>query len=604
MAPLSASPEAAAGPLDPAVSLRRAADALAVIDLLSVDPFGLGGVVLRARAGPVRDAWLKRLRAALAGLKERRLPAGAPMGRLVGGLDLSATLAAGRPVLEHGLLAQADGGVVTVAMAERLDTGAAMLICAALDSGCVRVARDGLSATDPARFAVIALDEGEDADEHVDAALADRLAFQVELDGLRVADFEDLDGGNDVRSANADSAAVRVDDAALEALCGATLALGIASSRAGTLAMKAARAAAALAGRAGVVEDDLVLAARLVLAPRATQVPTPPEAAEPEPPPPEQEDPSAPEDPPPDAMQTGPLEDRVLEAVAAALPPGLLAQHETRDAPSTPSRALGRAGARRRSLQRGRRIGVRPGDPRHGARLDLVETLRAAAPWQRLRATAGQAGGRIAVRTGDFRVARFEARRETTTFFVVDASGSAALHRLAEAKGAVELLLAESYARRDRVALIVFRGRAAEVVLPPTRALVRARRTLAGLPGGGGTPLAAGIELATREAITASRSGATPVVVFLTDGQANIARDGAPGRPQAEADALAAARVLRATGVNALMIDISPRGHAQSLAVASAMGARHVALPYADARHLSSTVQAALGNGPAPTVGM
>jgi magnesium chelatase subunit D len=95
-------------------------------------------------------------------------------------------------------------------------------------------------------------------------------------------------------------------------------------------------------------------------------------------------------------------------------------------------------------------------------------------------------------------VSRFKQRRETTTIFVVDASGSAALHRLAEAKGAVELLLADCYVRRDRVAMLAFRGKGAELMLPPTRSLVRAKRSLAGLPGGGGTPLAAGMDAAAR----------------------------------------------------------------------------------------------------------
>ncbi|WP_128566586.1 VWA domain-containing protein, partial [Methylobacterium crusticola] len=158
----------------------------------------------------------------------------------------------------------------------------------------------------------------------------------------------------------------------------------------------------------------------------------------------------------------------------------------------------GRAGAAALQARRGRPAGTRPGDPRTG-RIALVETLRAAAPWQRLR---GRDEARpIRVEPGDIRIRRLVHRTETTTIFAVDASGSAALERLAEAKGAVELLLAQAYVRRDRVALVAFRGSGAELVLPPTRSLVRARRGLAGLPGGGGTPLAAGI--AAAEALAA-----------------------------------------------------------------------------------------------------
>ncbi|WP_343895811.1 VWA domain-containing protein, partial [Craurococcus roseus] len=152
----------------------------------------------------------------------------------------------------------------------------------------------------------------------------------------------------------------------------------------------------------------------------------------------------------------------------------------------------GRAGAPRQAARRGRRIGTRTGDPRSGGRLDLVETLRAAAPWQRLRRRYAVADGpRVAIRREDFRLVRFRQETGTTTVFVVDASGSAAVNRLGEAKGAVELLLADCYVRRDQVALLAFRGQGAELLLPPTSSLVRAKRSLAALPGGGGTPLSA-----------------------------------------------------------------------------------------------------------------
>jgi magnesium chelatase subunit D len=230
--------------------------------------------------------------------------------------------------------------------------------------------------------------------------------------------------------------------------------------------------------------------------------------------------------------------------------------------------------------------------------LNLMETLRAAAPWQvlRRRELGPQEGPRIVhVRGDDFRVTRFKPRSETTTLFVVDASGSAALHRLGEAKGAVELLLADCYVRRDRVALIAFRGRCAEVLLPPTRSLARARRCLAGLAGGGGTPLATAIEATLALADAARRRGCTPVAVWLTDGCANVALDGTGGRHDAAADAMRMARRVRAAGVRALVLDTSAHPHEAARELAREMGAIYLPLPHADASRLSGVVRAATG---------
>jgi magnesium chelatase subunit D len=248
-----------------------------------------------------------------------------------------------------------------------------------------------------------------------------------------------------------------------------------------------------------------------------------------------------------------------------------------------------------RSALRGRPAGVRRGEPRGSARLNVVETLRAAAPWQRLRRGGRPAPARVEVRRDDFRVSRLKHRAQTTTLFVVDASGSAALHRLAEAKGAVELLLADCYVRRDRVALLAFRGRGAELLLPPTRSLVRAKRSLAGLPGGGGTPLAAGIEAAAALADGVRRRGETPIVIVLTDGRANVARDGTHGRARAEEDAIAAARAVCAAGVTTLLVDTSPQPQPLARRLATEMGASYLPLPHADAAALSRAVRAASG---------
>jgi magnesium chelatase subunit D len=574
-------------------------DATLAAACLALDPVGLGGAVVRSGAGPVRDRWLVMLRELLpAGAPMRRLPTHATDGRLLGGLDLAATLSAGQPVAERGLLAEADGGLVVAVMAERMPAATAARLAAVLDTGEVAIERDGLALRHVSRIGVVALDEGEEAEEATPAVLVERLAFGVNLAGLRVG--ETSSAARDaaaVATARGRFTAVTVADDVVASLAAAADALGIFSIRPVLFAVRATRAIAALAGRAAAASEDAALAGRLVFAHRATRLP----AAEP-PPEPAQEPPG--ESPEETTAPTEPtaLEDRVVESVEAVLPADVLARLRAAALRGRAPPGSGRGGAPQQSRLRGRPAGVRRGDPRSGDRLNLVATLRAAAPWQRLRRRTGVAAtparpSRIEVRQDDFRVTRFRQRRPTTTVFVVDASGSTALHRLGEAKGAVELLLADCYVRRDRVALIAFRGRGAELLLPPTRSLARAKRCLAGLPGGGGTPLAAGIDAAAALADAVRRRGETPFLVFLSDGAANVARDGSHGRPQALADAESAATRLRETGVDAVVVDTSPRPGPLAQRLAAAMQARYLPLPRADAAAVSRAVASGVAEG-------
>ncbi len=575
-------------------------DAELAAALLAVDPVGLAGVVLRALPGPLRDRWLDRLRVLLGSTAPlRRVPLHVPDGRLLGGLDLAATLEAGRPVAERGILAESDGGVLLLPMAERLSTATAARLCQVLDSGEVRLERDGLAHASATRIGVVALDEGMAPEERPPSALLDRLALHLDLSHCALRDvLLPRLGPGEVAAARERLQGVRATPELTRALCECALALGIASIRAPMLALRVARAAAALAERDAVADEDAAAAARLVLAPRALSLP-------------ESEAPAPGEEPPREAQDTEDAErggevsaeslnDLVLSAAEAAIPPGLLARLRADPTGGPRSRAPGKAGVRQHSALRGRPAGVRPGEPARGARLDIIETLRAAAPWQRLRGWEGRGrrsrkprAPRVEVRRDDFRVTRFRRRSESTTIFAVDASGSTALHRLAEAKGAVELLLAECYVRRDRVALVAFRGREAELILPPTRSLIRAKRGLAGLPGGGGTPLAAGLEAAAELADSVLRRGGTPLVVVLTDGHANVARDGSAGRAQAAEDAEAAGRLFRAAGLGALVIDTSPRPQPQARRLAGEMNAGYLPLPRADSAALCEAVSAA-----------
>lgn len=573
-------------------------DAALAAAVFAVAPAALGGVLLRCGAGPVRDRWMELLAARLPeGTPLRRMPHGIGDERLLGGLDLAATLRSGRPVAQRGLLAETDGGVLLLPMAERIPAGTAARLAAALDRGEVQVARDGIAITLASRVGVVACDEGQGDDDPVAAALSERLAFRLDLSeqGWRDAqrDPPGLPDVQAVRTARERFARIRADDAVVEALCTACVALGIASSRAPWFALQVARISAALAGRDAVMQEDAEFAARLVLAPRATQLPAPPDAEPPPEPPPPPEDPQDRDEEQEDlATPDAPLDEQILAAAQAAIPAGLLARLKMQQRASGASRSLGRSGQARLAGRLGRPAGVRAGGVQRGARLNLIETLRAAAPWQALRRRDGDTREGVAVRPEDFRITRYKQKSRTTTIFAIDASGSSALHRLAEAKGAVELLLADCYVRRDQVAVLAFRGVGAELLLPPTRSLVRAKRSLAGLPGGGGTPLAAGLDAAWALAEGIARRGDTPLVVLLTDGRANIGRDGIGDRPRAEADALKAAERWRGSALAAVVVDTSARPEPRARALAQRMDALYLPLPHARAATLSDAVQA------------
>ena len=558
-------------------------DAVLAARLFASDPATFGGLHLRGST-PARDAIVAALELSCTC---RRLPGHVDAERLDGGIDIAASLAAGRPITTQGLLAQIAGGVLIVPMAERLDEALAGRLAQALDDRQV---------------ALVLLDDGIEPDERPPEALCDRIAFACDLSASREQGPVDL---APLHSPAAEGPAADVALLGFEALTGlatTAAALGVASLRPLLFAGETARVHAAFAGRTEAARPDLEAAARLVFGPRATQLPSQndePSGEEPPPPPERDADGEGEAEP---KREEGSIEDQLIAAAQAAIPADLLAQLNEGNAPRRSS-ASG-TGRKRRAGLRGKPLGARPGMPRGGARLALVDTLRAAVPWQGVRrrehGVAESANSPILIRKSDLRVRRFEERSARVTVFAVDASGSAAFARLAEAKGAVELMLSQAYVTRSQVALVAFRGDTAETLLPPTRSLTRARRALAELPGGGGTPLAIGLDAARETAHAVMVRGRTPSIVVLTDGRANITAAGTPGRKQAGEDAQAAAKAIARSGMDALVIDISARPGHEGPALASAMQARYLALPRADAKALHEAIAAPRpGRGPA-----
>src|ERR1700722_8504360 len=242
---------------------------------LAADAFALdwlgSGVVLRSGPGPARDAWLQRLRAALPpDIPMRRIPASISDDRLAGGLDIGATIRTGRPVAEPGVLTLADGGILVLAMAERASSRIAARLAAALDSD-----KDAAPAfPSEAGVGLVALDEGSDDSEAPPAILLERCAYIVDLSDVGFRDIEGEDDQKlDLEAASARVDLVSADPDVVAALVGVAARMGIASLRAPLMALRGARAIAALDGRTQIEDDDVALAATLTLSPRATRLP-------------------------------------------------------------------------------------------------------------------------------------------------------------------------------------------------------------------------------------------------------------------------------------------------------------------------------------------
>lgn len=546
-----------------------AADAAVALQLFLRHPARFGAIVLRGD-GPAREAMVAYAQATMArDGPVVRIPANVDLDRLLGGLDLSATLAVGRGVTREGLLASATGGVVILSMADRVQGYVAAPLAQALDSGLL---------------AAILLDDAREPDEAPPALLLERAAFHCDVGDMRAFVVPEA-------NVNANLGDVApLNDNQCRALADSAAALGITSVRPLLFAASAARAHALLRGRAAALDEDVAAAVRLVFSPRATRLP-PQEAPPPEP---EQSESDRTDQEESDSrpFEDVDLDDILLDAATAAIPPHILDQMAGPAKRSGKGQA-GRAGAKQKSAQRGRPLGSRAGVPGQGKRLALIDTLRAAAPWQTIRRNAAPADDRrtIHIRKNDLRVRHYEQRAESLTIFAVDASGSSALSRLAEAKGAVELMLAQAYVKRSQVALIAFRQAGAEILLPPTRSLTRARRALAALPGGGGTPLAAGLLAAQALAEAAAKRGQTPTIAMLTDGKGNVAMDGSANRTVAATETEAAATALRLAGINSVVIDISPRPREEAAALAAAMGGRYLPLPYAQSAAMVAAIE-------------
>ncbi|MBV8860154.1 MAG: magnesium chelatase ATPase subunit I [Acidobacteria bacterium] len=490
------------------------------------------------------------------------LPLGATEDRVCGTIDLGRALQEGVKEFEPGLLARANRGFLYIDEVNLLEDHLVDLLLDVAATGHNRVEREGVSAEHPARFRLVGSCNPEEGE--LRPQLLDRFGLCVEVETEKDLDRRvliverreafDRDPAAFQLSIQTEQAGLRrrvtraaalypkveVPREVIRQIAGLCLRLGVDGHRGEITLTRAARALAALEGRREVSAEDVRRVAPMSLRHRLRRDPLEQgggsarveraseevlgrNEADPEQPS-EGENarrPHAPFKVRDEAADDAGHDEKVIVPPPAevGLRPGALDESERGRIPapkqaSAPARR--RAGGGSTFSARGRYAGATPSKS-EGTRVALDATLRAAAAGRTAQ------GARFRVTPEALRYKRHRSRSGTLFIFLVDTSGSMALNRIEQAKGALAQLLRRSYVNRDRVALVVFRGGGAELLLPPSGSVSRARALLDALPVGGATPLASGLLRALEVARRADAAGAGRIrLVVFTDGRANV----------------------------------------------------------------------------------
>ena len=542
----------------------------------------IGGLLLSGEKGTAKSILLRAAAAILPELQTVNVPLNTSEEALVGSFDLGKALKEKEYDYEPGLLARAHNNILYIDEVNLLDRAVSSLILDAASAGMYRLERDGLSRRVKARFILFGSMNPEEGALH--PQLLDRFGLFTEMKGERELDRRKeiirrrllYESDPDLFSRRYQEEEKKLSARVIKArsifeetliskencrfaasLCSRVHLIG---HRGDVVLAAAARGIAALDSRNRVTREDILEAAAYVFPHRR-----PPEDENRHTPPPPQKQNETPEEKDKEQEKPEPLPNGSQSPHSPHVPNKAEREEQQDDEPEQtredqvftikgeflfpdipqlqrlkPKQRFtsGKRETVRSETKRGHYVRFREGEDT-GTGYALVPTIRAAVLLQKGRSTSEY--GNLVILPEDLRIKIRERQVGNTILFLVDASGSmGASRRMAETKGAVFSLLKNSYRKRDRVGMMVFRRNAARLILQPTRSLDLAHKKLKELAVGGNTPLALGLRDAAVliKAMAAKEDGSSPVLVLLTDGRGNVSlsgnREETPGTVQAQ----------------------------------------------------------------------
>ncbi len=491
------------------------------------------------------------------------LPLGATEDRVVGSLNVERAIKEGIKALEPGILAAANRGILYIDEVNLLDDHVADVLLDSAAMGVNIVEREGVSVAHPSKFILVGTMNPEEGE--IRPQLLDRFGLQVSVVGIEDVDqrmqiakmAEAFDADPDGFAAKSQGSQaemkekisearkllrqVSMSDDLLRSIASTCIDLGVKTHRAEIVITRTAKTIAAFDGRTEVNSEDVKKAMELALAHRMRSRPFEPptlnkdkleksmqqhqhehQQQNPKQQKKQEQQPQQPDENQ-DAKQTqaSQPQEQVFEI---GTPIDVRAINMPRKRDRIARRKTG--GRRMNTLalrNRGRYLRQRM--PQEGKDIAIDATIRAAAPYQKVRFGPNA----IRVKSEDIREKERVGKTSAVVLFVVDASGSmGAMQRMESAKGAVLSLLMDSYQKRDKIGMVAFKGKDAELILPPCSSVDLALSRLQELPTGGKTPLSAGLSRALQllQGELRKDEETKPMMVLISDGRANVGMGG------------------------------------------------------------------------------